>query len=86
MRAASLVDDAQVTTARAAEQYGVTVNQIGSILAWGKLRKLTQQEVQGLEKVKMSPFCILLGTLREIISISNFCNCPVFFSGDGDRK
>ena len=52
MRAVTLVEEAHMTMARAAEQYSVTVNQIGSILAWGKLRKLTQPEIELTDKVR----------------------------------
>ena len=54
MRAVALVEEAHMTMARAAEQYRVTVNQIGSILAWGKLRKLTQHEIELIDKVRQT--------------------------------
>ena len=58
MRAAGLVDEGHMTMSRAADQYGTTANQIGAILAWAELKKLTQAEIQAVDKVKTVGQCL----------------------------
>ena len=57
MHAAALVQDGHITMACAAQQFGCTINQIGAILAWSKLKKLTEEEIALIDKVISERSC-----------------------------
>ena len=54
MRAAGLAQEGHMTMSRAAEEYDVTLNQVGSVLAWGELRGLSQEEKEQVDKVRLA--------------------------------
>ncbi len=89
--ACSLVSSNQLTMARAAEQYGVSVNQIGSLLAWEKVVPLTEKETRRVEKVggfpSLSDTCWVVGRgSTEIVGRKTvFRDWNHRFVGDGHR-
>ncbi len=54
MRACALVQEGHMTMSRCAEIYDVTVNQIGSVLAWDQVQQLTLEQASLVDQVSPS--------------------------------